>query len=274
MKRVRELVRAVAPSTKAQLAKVQNMSKEQRLVAIARNRIMKKYFQPNKAVNGRFNQTHVGGEIKSLDVINATTPTANTQSALSLNITPQFVPLNLVTIGSSAWNRVGRKISMKSLRIRGFIGRTSNNVSTVPPQFSRMAVVYDKQPNGALPTISDLYLDQASQSGDSSFSGVTSGVNMNNRDRFEILWDWDASFPPCNTSTATQGVITATNDDYRLNTFIKLKNRETHYRADSATAVIGDIATGSLFLVGFGQLTAGTEPWNMNISARLRYSDL
>jgi len=226
----------------------------------------------------RYQQTHQGGEIKSLDVINSTTTTTNSAAAWPLNATAKVNCINLITIGSSQWNRIGRKVSLKSFRIRGFLNPTGNNSagSSGGPIYSRMILLYDKQPNGALPVLADILLDQVSLAADSSSTLVTSGINMNNRDRFEILMDQQFVVPPCNTSTGAVvlGGLTATADLMHFDRFINLKGRETHYKADSSPAVIGDVATGSLVMITFGNCTAATEPYQLLASIRLRYSDL
>lgn len=72
----------------------------------------------------------------------------------------------------------------------------------------------------------------------------------------------------------TSSVITATADTMHLEIFAKLGNRETHYQADSAPGVIGDISTGSLFICTLGNIGAGNENYGLDLSIRVRYSDL
>lgn len=226
---------------------------------------------------GRYTQSRPGGEVKGLDVTNATTCTTNTVVAWTLNATGKLNCLNLITTGSSSWNRIGRKVALKSFRLRGFLTAT-NNAAAGPegPILQRMVLLYDKQPNGALPTIGDIFLDQASVAADSSNTSVTSGLNLNNRDRFEVLLDRQYYSPPTNTGTglSTNTGLVATCDPMTFDWYIHLRNREVHYKADSSPAVIGDIATGSLVFITFGNVTAGQEPYSLTASIRIRYSDL
>lgn len=217
-----------------------------------------------------YQQTHVGGEIKAVDVV--APGGTNVQGAFNFNTTAQFTALNLLTVGSSAWNRIGRKISMKSLYIQGNFQTTAT--TTTQPQFARMIVVYDKQPNGALPAIADLLRDQANSATDSNVTSPQSGLNLNNRERFEIIRNLRWTLPaPGGVGGALAGPVSATADHMHFEEYAKLGNREVHYKADSAPGVIGDLATGCLFICTLGNLVSGSEPYTAVMSIRLRYTD-
>jgi len=218
----------------------------------------------------RYNQTHAGGEIKAVDVVG--TAGTNTQAAFTLNTTAQFTCLNLLTAGSSAWNRIGRKVSLKSVFLQGYTSPTGS-ANAIELQFARIMIVYDKQPNGALPALADVLRDQANLATDSNVTLITSGLNLNNKDRFEIIADERLALPGPNAAV-TPGVVSATCDSMHVEIYRKLGNREVHYKADSSPGVIGDLATGSLFLLTFGDNASGNEAWGLTASIRLRYSDL
>lgn len=219
----------------------------------------------------RFQQRHIGGEVKSVDTIAPNN--GATQGNFSLNTTIQITALNLVTAGSSMWNRIGRKLSMKSVHVRFALTPTGNNAANTG-LYSRVIVIYDKQPNGALPNASDVLQDQTNGATDQHVTLVTSGINLNNRDRFEVLVDDCRYLPGGNTSTDAANVVTATVDQCHWDIFRKLKGRETHFKADSAPAVIGDLSTGSLILLTMGSIASGAEPYGLYGSVRLRYTDL
>jgi len=48
----------------------------------------------------------------------------------------------------------------------------------------------------------------------------------------------------------------------------------TQYKADSAPAVIGDIATGGLFMLVLGNQAAGAEGYSVLGKTRLRFNDI
>jgi len=187
-----------------------------------------------------------------------------------MSTTEIITVLNLVQVGSSFYNRVGRRIEMKSLTLRGVFTPLTQTGSG----FGRVLVIYDAQTNGAFPALADI-LQTTSQTG-ANTNSVFSGLNLNYRARFRILRDLYIALP---AQTVAGGQITNpgytddTSDFPRLNMFIPLKGLETQYRADSNPAVIGDVATGGLFLVTFGNITAANSGWTLLWQARLRYND-
>lgn len=202
-------------------------------------------------------------ELKALDVPAGT---------VSLNQTGSVTALNLIRVGSTFCNRIGRKIEMKSLRIVGAIAP----IRTVAAQdYVRIMLVYDRQANGALPALADVIqtTDQATTNSTSSFSGI----NLNNRDRFVMLRDHHVTLP---SATYTAGVITnpgfsdPVSRTFNIDDYIKLGSLVTQYKADSAPAVIGDIASGSILLVTVGAAVAGQEGFNFQLETRLRYRDV
>lgn len=201
-------------------------------------------------------------EVKSLDLPGA---------AYTLNTTALVTPLNLIRAGTSFFNRIGRKVTLKSLHIKGQLRpvRTSAVVDYV-----RIMVVYDAQTNGALPAIADIIQD-TDQAGTNT-SNTYSAANLNNRDRFKILMDERIPLP---TITITAGVMTnpglldPVQPSVDIQRYIKLKNLPTMFKVDSSPAVIGDIATGGLYLVTFGANAAASEAFEYAASTRLRYID-
>jgi len=189
----------------------------------------------------------------------------------ALNSTGSIYAVNLVQVGSSMFNRVGRRIQMKSIRLRYQI-EPIIQVRTSSLDVGKIAVVYDKQCNGAYPTLADVYQD-TEQSGTNSATSI-SGLNMNNRDRFITIIE---NTPTISSCTNTGGIITNPfpqditplyQDEYR-----KL-NLTTHYRADSNPAVVGDISNGALYLITYANLASGTENFRVNWNCRLKYIDL
>lgn len=204
----------------------------------------------------------VRGEVNAVDL-----PAAS----YALNTTGSIVALNLVRSGSTYVNRTGRRIEMKNVRISGLLGalRTAN-----ASDYVRIAVVYDRQTNGALPSLSDVFqtTDQAAANTQTGFSGA----NLNNRDRFVILMDQRICVP---SQTVTAGQISTPGwqdqqqSQIYVERFIKLGGLLTQFKADSSPAVIGDIATGGLYLITFGGIVAGSEGWSATLETRLRFTD-
>lgn len=227
------------------------------------------------------------GEIKAVDYPNGA-PLQITAMYNPQNMT--IYPVNLVQAGSSFFNRVGRKIEMKSLHIHGKIlpavgaAANLNAQSLNTAEYSRIIVFYDRQVNGAVPAYTDI-LQNTDQAGNPTTSAY-SDINLNNRERFVILMDerrFLPAVPPAGTTTipAFGSNEAATDGSLHFNRFIKLKGLLTHFKADSSPAVIGDIATGGLFVAIMSDLAtptggAGSTPtyqYATYWTARLRYDD-
>ena len=81
-------------------------------------------------------------ELKCVDTTNGN----GSGVVLSLNTTPLVTPLNLVQSGAGFYNRIGRRIEMKSLHLTGLIHSTGKQADQ---DYCRLLVVYDRQTNGA-----------------------------------------------------------------------------------------------------------------------------
>lgn len=202
----------------------------------------------------------VGEEVKSLDVPLGT---------LLCNTTAAFAAVNLIRIGSTFCNRIGRKIQMKSLEIRGQMIPIRTVAAT---DYVRVMVIYDRQTNGALPAIADILQDTDQAAANTTNS--SSGMNLNNRDRFIMLRDWKLCLPGF-TDTAGQistlGPVDPVSPTFNIKAYIKLKGLVTQFKSDSAPAVIGDIASGGLYIVTFGANASASEGWSLELATRLRF---
>lgn len=204
-----------------------------------------------------------GPEVKSVDIVNPNL--SNVLGNFSLNTTVVLTPLNTLFPGSARWQRIGRKINLKSLEITGHLVPIA---SVAFPSWARIMVVYDKQPNGALPTIDDILLSQVTAATDSNVSTVLSMINLNNRERFEIIRDMKFKVGPTNSANYPD----CYDGGKAITSYIPLGNRETVYKADAGS--IGDIATGSLLFITFGNQASGAAPFVFQGTLRLRYLDV
>jgi len=176
---------------------------------------------------------------------------------------------NLIAVGSGFNNRVGRRIEMQSLHLTGFIKQTANTTTT--NDYVRIAVVYDRQPNGASTVFNNVFLDYDAISGTSTTS--LSGLNPDERERYAILADIRLELPASNHTNGTTGSTDGAMPSFEINRFIKLRNLLTHYSADSSPPVIGDISTGALFVITQGTFSSGNDGWQAVLKWRLRYKD-
>jgi len=100
--------------------------------------------------------------------------------------TGTVVPINLMAGGTAVNERVGRKVVLKACLVN-FTVKNAYGVNTDGFQGAivKVSLVYDSQPNGAVAPAgyTDIY----------STAHPTSPLNLNNRDRFKVLWSRYAS---------------------------------------------------------------------------------
>nr|UOF76876.1 capsid protein [Cressdnaviricota sp.] len=202
-------------------------------------------------------------EVKLIDGT-AATPGAN---ALNLNSTGQVTCVNLISSGSGFNNRIGRKIDLKSLHLTGLIAQTGTASTT--NDYARICVIYDRQTNGVLPTYAEIFTNysQSSTTASTSFSGL----NPDNRERFVMLADQRLVLPATPVS-GVNGSVDALSTTFSINRFLKL-NQTTMYKGDTSPSIIGDIATGAVYIVTIGSIASGSEPYRAQLTWRLRYMD-
>lgn len=210
------------------------------------------------------------GEVKALDL-----PVQSTQG---LNATGSVISLNLIRAGSSFFNRIGRRIELKNITFSAQI-QPLRSSALGTSEYVRVLIIYDRQTNGAVPTIADV-LQTTDQAGANTTTSM-SGINLNNRDRFRIFIDERITLPnvtvPAGGPVVTVGGnvgVDPLKTTYNIKRFAKLDRELTQYKADSAPAVIGDIATGGLFLVMIGSIAAGQEAYALTYESRVRFNDV
>jgi len=160
--------------------------------------------------------------------------------------------MNGIATGSDFTDRIGRKILMKSIYIRGvFRMEGTNALSTL----SRLLLVYDMQTNGVAPAITDILKSANSQS----------QLNLNNRDRFKILMDKQVAIGGQDIAAGGYGSPTTV----ALKKFKKCR-LETIYGGTLST--VGSINTGALWLISIGDQAAGSAA-EFAGSIRVRFID-
>ena len=91
--------------------------------------------------------------------------------------TPTITILNGLVPGSGASQRIGMKVSIRTIELRGWV---ESYPGTGLEQIDRVAIILDRQPNGVGPTAVTDFLQIAS---------VASPRNLANRKRFKVIWD-------------------------------------------------------------------------------------
>lgn len=170
--------------------------------------------------------------------------------------------MNGTTVGTTnVANRIGGKIQMKSVYYNLAVMNTVANLGTVTsfPQGSdniRVALVYDKQTNGAAPGTQDIWEEIAASALDSSFAPR----NVNNYERFSVLADEKIML----NNVAGTGA--------RCSGYIKV-SLPTRY--GTSTGTVTDIASGGLFLIVYdSNISAGLTLSTIVGYTRVLYEDV
>lgn len=213
------------------------------------------------------------GEKKGMD-----TPLSVGAVVATTNTNDDALVLNLVQQGAGSWNRIGRKVNLTSVRLRGIARHTSATAATsgdLNANGLRMIVVWDKQPSGAAIPTFDTIFGLTQQDGTESATYLAP-VRYDNMDRFSVLRDCHITMSP-QLWNNEGGTTDAARYDYAFDEYIKLGTREVVYLGQSNPMTIADISTGALYVYFRAEAdTAGTNQVAIDADsfARLRYSDL
>jgi len=208
-------------------------------------------------------------EKKGMDTVIAQSAIADTTNS-NANITV----LNLIQQGAGSWNRIGRKVNLKSIRVKGFFTWLYDEeavTGNVSGNWVRMVLVWDKQPSGAAIPTWDTIFGCTEQNGTES-SYTLSQPKYDNMDRFQVLRDVVTEFKPqlylAGGSTNTRSEICPFDE------FVDLKGREVVFLGQSNPMTIADISTGALYLIfRTGAAVGSTNQINVSCQPRLRYTD-
>lgn len=184
------------------------------------------------------------GEWKYSDVTIASANGWSTTALLTL--------LNGIAGGTLANQRVGMKVSIRSLEIRLNNTVNANDVT----QINRWMVVLDRQANAAAPAALTDILTTAD---------VFGMRNLANRKRFKIMLDKTAVVP--------DQAISGTGGRY-WKVYMKFRRPLiVEYNANIA-GNIGDISSNSLYLITIGNIAAGATCTGVYGATRIRYTDM
>jgi len=192
--------------------------------------------RPGVTATGLFNARAMGIEKKFIDSTQAIAALAG--SAILL--------MNGVAIGDDYNNRNGREIKMKSIYMRMTGANLVDQESSI-----RVMLVYDKQPNGAAPAITDILTS----------ADVNAPNNLNNKERFITISD---------------KVYTASTAAKRSWICKKYKRLDTSVQYSGTGATIASIATGAVWLILIPQsLSTGASTANyvVGYQTRVRFTD-
>ncbi len=205
------------------------------------------------------------GELKGMDTdiddASIDNATGNNNSILVLNLLEQ---------GAGSWNRIGRKVRLDSVRIKGMLQCKIDTSQTTPVGGAvRIVLVWDKQPSsGSIPQF-DAIFGRTSQDGTET-SEFLDNVKYDNTGRFSVLRDVVCTFDPVSDASSQDTTLTKYVDE-----FVKLNGREVVYSGQSDPLTIADISTGALYLCyrASDDSATGTIFTMTNGTSRLRFKD-
>lgn len=179
----------------------------------------------------------------------------------------QMLTLNRVAQGVAGYQRIGRKITMKSLQLTYCIQN-----AVLPAVYDRLRVILvkDKSPEGVLPNFSTIF-SSVSREGVIT-SDVESFVNPEQRERFQVLYSKLHTVG----SVTSDGIILRENmSGVDLNgKFYKRLNMTADYRGvGSGTA---DIQANAIYIIAMSYHTNNSltpNTWSLHFSTRIAYTE-
>ena len=167
--------------------------------------------------------------------------------------------------GTDYNTRIGRKILIKSVYVRlTFQPETANTLAS--NSTARCILIWDLQPNSAtaIPALSDFF--EAFSAG-TTWMNTNNMMNLNNRERFVILWDKMVTLGFLNTNAANGSSCRV------LKKYKKVNLSVTYSATGAATnGQPNTIATGALWLVALGDAVTGGSVQSPGV-VRIRYTD-
>jgi len=211
-------------------------------------------------------QMRAGGELKGMDTAVTFADVTDTT-----NTNAQITTVNLIQAGTGSWNRIGRKVTLKSLRLKGraTCSHFQDTDEDIYGNIVRITVVWDKQPAGGTePLFNDIF-GVTSQAGTETAT-YYSPPKYDTMDRFRVLKDWDIASEPGALPSTTNFIRL----DYPIDCFISLGELETTFSGQSSPMTIADINNGALYVIArAARSNVATTVWRVEVNARIRYLD-
>ncbi len=189
----------------------------------------------------------LGADAKYVDVANTAYVADTTGTITHLSVVPQGTTVN---------SRDGKAWVNTTLLVRGNVGTPDS--SDYGPQVAALYIVWDKQPNKALPAITDI-LDSASAN---AFS------KRENALRFQIVRKFRYSVEGSKDTALTNS------SGYDVDQYVRLPSDAVSLTtAGDTTGAIGNRIQGALYAVTVGTAGSG-DAARFNVGYRLNFKDV
>lgn len=183
----------------------------------------------------------------------------------TFNDNSNIFPVNLIRAGTGSMNRIGRKVTNKSLRITGTINHRTVDGAIVAGDVYRISIVYDSQPSASATVPSyDIIFKSTDQTG-AELTDFNSTPAYDSMSRFKVLREITRVINPA--VNENQG---GHHYEY-IDEYIKLNLPDTVYSGDSSPMTISDINSGAIYLIVRRLTDQGTATFSC--TTRLRYTD-
>jgi len=186
-----------------------------------------------------------------------------------------FIP-TLIAPGVNGWNRIGRRVWPRSLRIRGtaiHVYAPETTTLDLIGNTLRMVVVWDREPQAVLPTF-DTIFGTTTQAGTEATTFLDP-IKYDQSDRFKILRDVQI----CASAEATPfagGTTMEVQNRFPIDEYISFpKGTNVLYGGQSDPCTIADVQSGACYIIFRAALLTSNSFWNIPSStkSRLRYFD-
>lgn len=157
--------------------------------------------------------------------------------------------INACQAGANPTSRVGRRIQLHSLYMRGEVRLSATTAGASP---IRVLVVYDKQTNKAAPAAGDVLVSD----------NINALQLLANSHRFKVVAD---IVYPCVGTAGPQAIYI---DEWR-----SLKGLETEYIDGAGAGTVADITSGGLFAITYQDAGLITAAPSSTLNFRVRFTD-
>lgn len=181
-----------------------------------------------------------------------------TATNIAVTTTWQGLLINGIAQGADFNNRIGRKSTMRSILFNGNFFPTSSTANAYQGIYLRTVIIYDTQPNSStFPTGTDIF----------STNDPNSPMNLNNRDRFQVILDVRKQVGSFQTDATPKLVAGSPSNAY----WSKYKKifKETIFSGTAAT--LANISTGAMYLFFIGDFNGVSM---LDYYTRVRFTDV
>lgn len=229
-----------------------SMSDLKRLKAAARGRRTRTIGPVNKRMNNFIGPMNIPSNKRLVVKETGYVDSAVTLDFLCYDGVVNVYHCSVIPEGSSVNQRVGKKVALKSIQIRGEFRSASSCVHN----HCSALLVYDRRPTATLPAPTDILKNANSYAMN----------NDNNSGRFQIIRRWNQmvmGVPGINPKGA-----------HVFSEFVDLKGRKLIFKNTATTGAYNTVEEGALLMMCVGSAPTAATGGSWQIGYRLRYMDM